>query len=108
MEIKRRPEQMLHKRYLKTKNEYDVTFEHADETASKVVLLCEANNWQPIPMRRRRKDGVFYTKLRLPADGRYQFRYFVDGERWANDEAADAYVPNEHGSENSVVATDAV
>jgi 1,4-alpha-glucan branching enzyme len=98
---------MLHKRYLKTKNEYEVTFEHADESATTVALVCEVNNWQPILMSRRRKDGVFYTKLRLPVDGRYQFRYLVDAERWANDEAADAYVPNELGSENSVVATDA-
>jgi 1,4-alpha-glucan branching enzyme len=96
---------MLQKRYLKSKNEYEVTFEHADEAANKVALVSEVNDWQPIPMSRRRKDGVFYAKLRLPAGGRYQFRYFVDDERWVNDEAADAYVPNEHGSQNSVVST---
>jgi 1,4-alpha-glucan branching enzyme len=96
---------MLHKRYLKSRNEYEVTFEHSDPAADRVALVSEVNNWQPVPMSRRRKDGVFYAKLRLPADGRYQFRYFVNNERWANDDAADAYVPNEHGSENSVVST---
>jgi 1,4-alpha-glucan branching enzyme len=96
---------MLHKRYIKSKNEYEVTFEHAAPNANRVALVSEANHWQPIAMSRRRKDGVFYTKLRLPADGRYQFRYFVDDERWVNDDAADAYVPNEHGGENSVVST---
>jgi hypothetical protein len=33
----------------------------------------------------------------------YQFRYLVDGETWLNDPAADKYVPNPFGSENSVV-----
>jgi len=31
------------------------------------------------------------------------FRYLVDGERWENDWAADAYVPNPFGGEDSVV-----
>jgi 1,4-alpha-glucan branching enzyme len=96
---------MLNKRYLKTKDEYEVTFEFADQTAKEVALVCEANNWEPVRMSRRKKDGVFYTKMRLPSDGRYQFRYCVDGEHWVNDDAADAYVPNEHGSQNSVVLT---
>jgi 1,4-alpha-glucan branching enzyme len=96
---------MLNKRYYKTKNEYEITFEFADAEAQEVALVCEANNWQPMPMTRRKKDGIFYAKMRLPGDGRYQFRYFIDGSRWANDENADAYVTNEHGTENSIVST---
>ena len=34
-----------------------------------------------------------------------QHRYLVDGQMWANDEAADAYAPNEFGSDNSIVNT---
>jgi len=32
-----------------------------------------------------------------------QFRYLADGKIWHNDEAADKYVANALGSENSVV-----
>lgn len=93
---------MLKKRYFKTKGEYDVTFSFPSD-AETVALVCEANNWEPIEM--KKSKGVFSTKVRIPADGRYQFRYLVDGSEWANDEAADDYVPNEHGTENSVVDT---
>jgi 1,4-alpha-glucan branching enzyme len=95
---------MLNKRFFKTVSECEVTFRVAPEGASEVALLTAANNWTPIPMRRG-KSGDFQARLRLPLDQRIQFRYLVDGDRWINDEAADAYVPNEHGSENSIVDT---
>lgn len=97
---------MLSKRFLKKGNECEVTFRIAPEEATEVAVLTEANGWTPIPMQQL-KSGEFKARVKLPAGQRYQFRYLVDGSRWANDEAADAYVPNEHGSENSVVDTTA-
>lgn len=94
---------MLAKKYFKTKDECEVTFEVATE-AREVALVCEANNWEPVAMKRA-KDGAFRTKVRLPKEGQFQFRYLVDNDSWWNDEAADAYWPNEYGSENSVVFT---
>lgn len=95
---------MLNKRFFKTVNECEVTFRVAPEAAGEVVLLTAANNWVPIPMRKG-KTGDFQARVRLPLDQRIEFRYLVDGNRWINDEAADAYASNEHGSENSVVDT---
>ena len=40
----------------------------------------------------------------LEAGRQYRFRYWLDNERWENDWAADAYLPNPFGSEDSVVA----
>jgi hypothetical protein len=34
---------------------------------------------------------------------RYRFRYLLDGERWANDGAADDYVANDFGVDDSVI-----
>ena len=96
---------MLQKKYFKTKDECEVTFEYESDSAESVAVLSEANGWEPVEMKKRRKDGVFYAKMRMPKDGQYQFRYLVDGQAWVNDTAADAYVPNEHGSENGVVFT---
>ncbi len=93
---------MLKKKYLKTKDEYEVTFELPAE-AGEVALVCENNGWQPVAM--KKSKGKFTTKLRLPANGSYQYRYLVDNTEWVNDDAADGYVPNEHGSTNSVVET---
>jgi hypothetical protein len=45
--------------------------------------------------------------MRLPKQGQLQFRYLVDEQTWLNDNAADAYVANEFGGENSIVVTSA-
>jgi hypothetical protein len=52
---------------------------------------------------KRRKDGRFSVTLSLTAGQQYRFRYLVDGERWMNDPAADAYRPNPFGSEDSII-----
>lgn len=93
---------MLKKKYVKSKDEYEVTFELSSE-AKEAALVCEANGWEPVAM--KKSKGAFVAKLRLPANGRYQYRYLVNSSEWVNDDSADAYVPNEHGSTNSVVET---
>jgi 1,4-alpha-glucan branching enzyme len=95
---------MLNKKFFKTKDECEVTFAVEAENAESVVLVAEFNDWQPVEMKPA-KNGPFQAKVRLPKDGQFQFRYLVNGQQWLNDEAADAYWPNEHGTENSVVAT---
>lgn len=95
---------MLKKKFFKTKDECEVTFEVNVENADQVALVSEHNNWEPIAMKQV-KNGPFRTKVRLPKEGQFQFRYLVDGANWRNDEAADAYQTNEHGSENSVIST---
>jgi hypothetical protein len=49
------------------------------------------------------KDGSFSATVSLDAGNKYRFRYLLDGERWENDWEADAYLPNEHGTEDSIV-----
>ena len=39
----------------------------------------------------------------LDAGRAYRFRYLLDGQRWENDWAADAYQPNDFGGDDSVV-----
>lgn len=93
---------MLKKRYFKSKDEYEVTFELPSE-AQEAVLVCEANGWEPVAM--KKSKGTFTVKMRMPANGRYQYRYLINNSDWVNDDAADAYVANEHGTHNSVVET---
>ena len=49
------------------------------------------------------KDNSFSVTVSLDAGNSYRFRYLLDGERWENDWEADAYTPNEHGADDSVV-----
>jgi len=98
---------MLKKKFFKTKDVVEVTFEFETE-ANEVALVAESNDWQPIEMTKRRKDGIFYTKVNLPKDSQFQYRYLLNNESWSNDGSADGYVPNEYGSENSLVVTSKV
>ena len=52
---------------------------------------------------KRLKNGTFTATLSLEPNKEYHFRYLVDGQHWANDWSADKYVPNAHGSDDSVV-----
>lgn len=95
---------MPKKRFFKTKDECEVTFELEHQGAAEVELVCSANQWDPVPMRRT-KGGVFRTTLRLPVDARAEYRFRVDGQLWVDDPQADAYVANEFGSTNCVIDT---
>ncbi|MDX1413585.1 MAG: isoamylase early set domain-containing protein [Candidatus Promineifilaceae bacterium] len=97
---------MLKKRFFKTKNDCEVTFEFDGEKAQEVALVTDFTGWNPLPMKKARKSSSpFRIKIRLPKEGEYQFRYFVDNSYWVNDENADAYWTNEFGESNCVVHT---
>jgi 1,4-alpha-glucan branching enzyme len=84
-----------------------VTFELPAQDGITGVHLCgEFNDWSTTatPMTRR-KDGTFQATVTLDTERSYRFRYLLDGERWENDWAADDYVPNDYGGDDSVVTT---
>jgi 1,4-alpha-glucan branching enzyme len=98
----------LTKRFFKTKDEVEVTFQVDRPELESVDLVAEAFGWQPMAMKRAdRGKGPFRLRVRLPKNGAVQFRYIFDQTIWENDEAADAYWPSDRGSDNSVVLTSA-
>jgi len=96
---------MLKKRFFKTKDEVEVTFEWPQSEETSVAIAGDFNCWEAAPMKLNKKNGSFTLKLRLPKDDNFQFRYLIDGESWENDNAADDYVRNSFGSDNSLVST---
>ena len=97
---------MLKKSFNKLGTTCRVTFSIPAEVHAQRVNLCgEFNNWNKSshPMLRRR-DRRFSLTLTLKTGHNYRFRYLIDGEHWENDWEADAYVLNDFGSEDSVVA----
>ena len=95
----------MKKSYTKTGTSCRVTFSLPAEAGAESVALCgEFNEWdkEKHPLKRR-KDGSFSTTISLQPGSSYRFRYWVDGEHWENDWAADKYLANEFGSEDSVV-----
>ncbi|AUI88379.1 1,4-alpha-glucan branching protein [Vibrio azureus] len=96
---------MLKKRFFKTKDEVEVTFELEKSHWNTIQIAGDFNNWQPEPMKLVKKSGQFKFKTRLPKAKNVQFRYLFDNEQWDNDPQADAYIPNGYGEDNSVVCT---
>jgi 1,4-alpha-glucan branching enzyme len=95
----------MKKTYSKTGTSCRVTFELPADAGAKSAALCgEFNEWDKSKhVLKRRKNGSFSTTISLKPGSEYRYRYWVDGERWENDWAADKYVPNEFGTEDSVV-----
>ena len=96
---------MLKKKFFKTRNEAEVTFEFSADNTKSVALVADFNQWKPVEMRFVKKDKVFRTKVRLPKNETFSFRYLLDNQKWENDHKADQYIPNSFGSDNSVVTT---
>jgi 1,4-alpha-glucan branching enzyme len=97
---------MLTKKFLKSKPVCQVTFQlPADIEAKKVVVVGEFNDWDASATPLKKVKSFWKTTLELEQGHEYQFRYLVNGQEWHNDEAADNYVPNYIGGDNSVVVT---
>ncbi len=96
---------MLKKSYSKTGKKCRVTFKLSAEIEAETAVLCgDFNEWnqESHPMKQL-KDGSFSVTISVPSNQTYRFRYLLDGERWENDWEADAYAPNEHGSDDSIL-----
>lgn len=97
---------MIRKKPIKNSDKVSVVFEMDGlDTAGSVEVVGDFNAWKPgkNPMKKR-KDGAWSTAIRLPRDGRFEYRFLVDGKEWMPDEQADSLVPNPFGGRNSVVA----
>lgn len=94
---------MVQKEYSKIGDSVKVVFELPSDVEGKTVYLVgDFNDWKPVQQMERAGE-CWHCAIELEPGREYQFRYLVDGETWLNDPAADKYVPNPFGSENSVV-----
>ncbi|MFN2138258.1 MAG: isoamylase early set domain-containing protein [Candidatus Promineifilaceae bacterium] len=96
---------MLTKSYSKTGQTCRVTFRLPAEVEAETAALCgEFNDWDPAatPMKQL-KNGSFSATVSLAPGQTYRYRFLLDNERWENDWEAEAYAPNDQGSEDSLV-----
>lgn len=96
---------MIRKNYSKSGRSCRVTFDLPPEAKANRVALCgEFNDWSNTATAMKlRKDGRFSITISLPVGQAYRFKYLLDETRWENDWAADGYVPNSFGTEDSLV-----
>jgi 1,4-alpha-glucan branching enzyme len=82
-----------------------VTFTVDPQVGAQTAAVCgEWNDWSAgADVMHRNAEGGFSVTVGLDAGRAYRFRYLLDGQRWDNDWAADAYQPNDFGGDDSVV-----
>lgn len=76
------------------------------EGQGSIAVAGDFNGWSEQSHKlAKRNNGTCSVTLSLQPGQRYQFRYYNENGGWFNDEAADAYELNEHGSENCILLT---
>jgi 1,4-alpha-glucan branching enzyme len=96
---------MLTKKYSPDGKTCQVTFSLPAQVHAKGAhLYGDFTEWEKSPQTMtRQEDGSFSIAISLPTGKDYRFRYLLDGGRWENDWAADAYVPNPFGTQDSLL-----
>ena len=81
-----------------------ISFEITTEPGSDVCVAGTFNNWDPAQYKLSvdPDSGVFRTRLALPP-GRHEYKFVVNGV-WCVDPNCPEWVPNDHGSLNSVIS----
>ena len=72
--------------------------------AAKVELIGDFTAWQSgeIQFDGPDEDGNWKTKISLP-EGRYEYLFLVDGQKWVTDLSAPAHRPDGFGNLNAVI-----
>ncbi|MEO1021730.1 MAG: isoamylase early set domain-containing protein [Bacteroidota bacterium] len=95
---------MLTKTFTPKRTVCKVTFTIPAEWATNEVAIAgDFNGWDTSSDKLQRKNGHWTGTLRVKPDSEYRFKYLIDGERWENDDAADQYIANDFGTEDSVL-----
>jgi 1,4-alpha-glucan branching enzyme len=96
---------MLKRRKISGSNTVKVSFIlPADDSRLPASVVGDFNEWNPEadPMVRR-SNGTFSAVVSLVADATYRFRYRSGDGTWFNDDAADEYDSNVHGSTDCLI-----
>lgn len=96
---------MLKRRKISGSNTVKVSFIlTADDSRLPASVVGDFNDWDPDsdPMVRR-SNGTFSAVVSLVAGATYRFRYRSADGTWFNEEAADGYETNVHGSTDCLV-----
>ena len=86
----------------KTTGRKRVTFTIEAEPGSKVAVAGSFNDWDPKKSQLKEKKKGTFTRSVLLAPGRYEYKFVVN-EIWTVDPDCADWVPNGHGSLNSVI-----
>ncbi len=98
---------MLKREAVKGSNQTKVTFvlpHNPDQP--RIYVVGDFNGWDPAatPLVKR-PNQTRSASVTVDPGQRYKFRYYVADGSWLNDDSADAYESNEHGSHDCLLIT---
>ncbi len=78
-----------------------------DPDQPRISVVGDFNNWDPnATVFVKRQNNTRSVSATVDTGQRYRFRYYVVADdSWINDDSADAYEPNEHGSQDCRLIT---
>ncbi len=98
---------MLKREPIKQSEQVKVTFviPH-DPDQPRISVVGDFNNWDPsaTPLVKR-ANGTRSASLVLDSGKHYGFRYYAADGKWFDDEGADGFALNEHGTQNCLIVT---
>ena len=96
---------MIKRRKISGSDTFKVSFIlPADDSRLPAAVVGDFNQWDPdADPRVRRSNGTFSAVVPLVGGATYRFRYRSEDGTWFNDEAADGYDSNVHGSTDCLV-----
>jgi 1,4-alpha-glucan branching enzyme len=97
--------QMIKKRKTRGSRWIKVSFVvSADDARLPASVVGSFNDWlEGVDVFRRRSNGTASAVVSLESGSSYRFRYRSDDGNWFNDDAADGYEANDHGSTDCVL-----
>lgn len=95
----------MKKTYYKSKDKCKVTFSYpANDDVRAVTVAGDFNGWSTEALPMKKGKSGFTTSVDLETGKDYQYRFFVDGERWEDDDTSDGFAEGPY-CRNCVVST---
>jgi serine protease AprX len=75
-----------------------------DDSAQTVSVAGDFNRWShaATPLERN-ESGLWSTEIGVPAAGRFEYKFIIDGRRWVEDPSNGMKAPDTYGGLNSVI-----
>jgi serine protease AprX len=82
----------------------NLIFTYHNDSAERVTLAGDFNNWNAGSIDfKKEKNGIWRAEIAIPAQGRYRYKFIIDGTRWIDDPGNGMKETDYYGGFNSIV-----
>lgn len=95
----------MKKTFSKITNKCKITFTYPEKVES-VAVAGDFNEWNPASLPMKKGKTGFSVTIEVDPDREYQYRFWVNNERWENDNSADDFADSPYAdAQNCLVRT---